>query len=406
MYSKSLIVTGLASAASAHILMTNPVPYNAASLDNSPLEPDGSNFPCKVVAGGGYEAGGASNVYAQGSTQQLEFQGTAVHGGGSCQVSVTTDLEPDTNSVWKVIKSIEGGCPAKDQEGNLPGDNAGAKVPYSYDFTIPDELSAGNYTIAWTWNNKIGNREMYMNCAPLTVTGGAGDSGLLDSLPDMFVANVGNGCETEHGTDVEYPNPGNDVDRFNGQTEAFKGPTGSGCAAPSGGNGGGSGGGSNPAPTSAPSNDAPPSAQPTASSTQASIPGGVFITASEQPEATAPPAVPDVPETNPETPAPEEGSGDDGESDTPNPDEPEDDSGEAPEQDSPSGSFTVGDACSTEGEWNCVGGSSFQRCASGAWSTVMDLAAGVTCNGGKSSTLNMSVKKGKRNMRRSQRMRA
>lgn len=399
MFSKSIIISGLASAASAHILMTNPAPFGG--LDNSPLEADGSNFPCKVPAGGSYDASGASNVYAQGSTQQLQFQGTAVHGGGSCQVSITTDLEPNANSVWKVIKSIEGGCPAKDQEGNLPGDNAALEVPYSYDYTIPEELAAGEYVIAWTWNNKIGNREMYMNCAPLTVTGSGGSEGHLDSLPDMFVANVGNGCETTHGTDVEYPNPGEDVDRFNGQTDVFAPPVGSCTSA----GGGGGGGGNNPAPTSAVSSQAPPSA-PTASSTKPEIPGGVFITASEQPAVTEAPEVPEVPETNPETPnpKPEEGSGDDSDSETPIPDpvteQPEDDAG------SPNGAFTSGLACTEEGEWNCVGGSSFQRCASGAWSTVMDLAAGVTCSGGQSATLNMSVKKGKRTMRRAQRVRS
>ena len=130
MYTKSLLVAGLASIASAHIKMAEPVPYGAASLNNSPLEADGSDFPCKQ-RDGVYDAAGASNVYAQGSSQQLKFIGSAVHGGGSCQVSITTDLQPDANSVWKVIKSIEGGCPAKDTEGNLP-DNAGGEVPFSY----------------------------------------------------------------------------------------------------------------------------------------------------------------------------------------------------------------------------------------------------------------------------------
>jgi hypothetical protein len=47
--------------------------------------------------------------------------------------------------------------------------------------------------------------------------------------------------------------------------------------------------------------------------------------------------------------------------------------------------------------WNCIGGSSFQRCASGAWSAVQQLAAGTSCVSGQSATINMVVtKKGKR----------
>jgi len=400
MYTKSLLVAGLASIASAHIKMAEPVPYGAASLNNSPLEADGSDFPCKQ-RDGVYDAAGASNVYAQGSSQQLKFIGSAVHGGGSCQVSITTDLQPDANSVWKVIKSIEGGCPAKDTEGNLP-DNAGGEVPFSYGYTIPDELAAGNYTIAWTWQNKIGNRELYMNCAPLQVTGDKADDGLLDSLPDMFVANIGNGCETRHGTDVKYPNPGKDVDQFNGATDAFEMPTASACQQPTGGSGGGNSGGAEP--TAAP--------EPSASAEQPSVPGGVFITApaddgnapapTEAPTTTEAPAAPEPTSAQPE--APVEQPVEEPETEAPTPEAPTPEAPGSGSGDSPSGGFAVGSACNTEGDWNCVGGTSFQRCASGTWSTVMSLAQGVTCSGGQSAVLNMAAVKGKRSLRRAARI--
>ncbi|KAM3510966.1 hypothetical protein MY11210_005365 [Beauveria gryllotalpidicola] len=224
MFIKSIAVSGLVTAATAHIIMTNPVPYGLSSLSNSPLKKNGADFPCKQRTGV-YDAEGASNVYAQGSTQQLEFQGGVVHAGGSCQVSVTTDLEPTKNSVWKVIKSIEGGCPARGEAGNL-GTEAKAPVPYKYDFTIPNELAAGNYTLAWSWFNKLGQREMYMNCAPLAVTGNAGSEGFLNGLPDMMVANVGTGCDTPAEGDILFPDPGKDVDLLNGNTDAFTSPVG------------------------------------------------------------------------------------------------------------------------------------------------------------------------------------
>lgn len=37
-----------------------------------------------------------------------------------------------------------------------------------------------------------------------------------------------------------------------------------------------------------------------------------------------------------------------------------------------------GSACSPEGQWNCMS-STWQRCAGGRWSVVMDSAAGTVC---------------------------
>jgi hypothetical protein len=391
MFTKTIALSGLAALANAHIKITNPVPYGKSTLSNGPLDASGSDFPCKQRAGV-YDAEGASNVYAQGSTQQLAFQGTAVHGGGSCQVSVTTDLEPTKNSVWKVIKSIEGGCPAKGQTGNM-GSNAGAEVPYKYDFDIPEELAAGNYTLAWTWFNKVGNREMYMNCAPMTVTGSGGSDSFMGSLPDMFVANVGNGCGTKEGTDVQFPNPGNAVDRFNEGTSAWNMPTVPACQQPTGGSGG-----NQPAPTNGGDSkptSAPVESKPTPTPSK-SLPGGVFITkpadepaktepVSEEPVATEAPAPVDpapTPKPNPE-PAPNNG-----------------------DVAGPSGGYASGAACSNDGAWNCIDGKSFQRCASGMWSAVQPMAQGVSCEAGVSDEIKMSAVAGKRAMRRALRMQA
>ncbi|KAJ6783105.1 hypothetical protein PWT90_05927 [Aphanocladium album] len=428
MFAKSIAVSGLAAIASAHILMTNPVPYGKSSLTNGPLDASGSDFPCKQREGV-YDAQGASNVYAQGSKQQLEFQGTAVHGGGSCQVSVTTDLKPTKNSVWKVIKSIEGGCPAKGQTGNM-GNSASAAVPYKYDFTIPNELAAGNYTIAWTWFNKVGNREMYMNCAPMSVTGNSGSQSFMNGLPDMMVANIGNGCKTPDGSDAKFPDPGKDVDRFNGQTDAFSAPVGS-CgktgapgsaptSAPAGGNA--------PVPTT--SAASAPSAQPTPAQPSPSIPtsggsapgggsrtgvpGGVFITSSEsEPAPTQMPGSGNssVPAMSSSMPVPTSAPANPGSGASPS-------GGVSPAPvptggsgsgngSSPSGGHAAGSACTSEGAWNCIGGKSFQRCASGMWSAVQAMAAGVSCESGESADLKMAAAvQGRRTMRRALRIRA
>jgi hypothetical protein len=156
-----LAVFRLATLGRSHMLMSTPVPYGKSSLDNSPLQDDGSDFPCKNRTGV-YDPEGANNIMPLGSVQPLEFIGSAVHGGGSCQISITYDLQPTNVSVFKVIHSIEGGCPAKNTSGNLDSGSATSPDPYTYSFTVPPSLPTGNATIAWTWFNKGGDREMYM----------------------------------------------------------------------------------------------------------------------------------------------------------------------------------------------------------------------------------------------------
>jgi hypothetical protein len=56
-----------------------------------------------------------------------------------------------------------------------------------------------------------------------------------------------------------------------------------------------------------------------------------------------------------------------------------------------SGSSITG-ACTTEGMWNCIGGSSFQRCASGLWSIPQPMAVGTTCQAGQSLELKIAAK--------------
>lgn len=201
------------SIASAHMKLDSPVPYGKGSLNNSPLDPSGSDFPCKI-RDGVYEVS-EMNFIEVGVPQDLRFIGGATHGGGSCQVSVCLDEKPTKESRWKVVHSIIGGCPSPN-EGNLsqnPNDTGSSK----YQFKLPQGMPNGRYTLAWSWLNKIGNREFYMNCAPITVTGGADDTKVFDSLPDMFVMNMPpEDCMTKEEQDFDYPDPGQSVERFAG----------------------------------------------------------------------------------------------------------------------------------------------------------------------------------------------
>jgi len=193
---------GLLGATKAHMIMASPVPFDVANLNNSPLDPSGSDFPCKV------DPDKSAYSYNVSSTNEipvdkpilLSFDGSAVHGGGTCQLSITFDEKPTKQSVFKVIQTFEGGeCPKKTGPGLT--------------FNIPKDFpNAEKATLAWTWFNRIGNREMYMNCAPISITGGSDSKDYYESLPDMLVANIATtDCKTADSQDPEVPDPGDFV---------------------------------------------------------------------------------------------------------------------------------------------------------------------------------------------------
>ncbi|KAE9364125.1 lytic polysaccharide monooxygenase [Stipitochalara longipes BDJ] len=380
----TLAVLGLATLARAHMAIVSPVPFGKSTLNNSPLAADGSDFPCKQRTGV-YAAEGASNTMALGSTQTVSFIGSAVHGGGSCQFSVTYDQTPTKSSSFKVIHSIEGGCPMKGVTGNN-GDSASQADPDTYSFTVPTSLPTGTATFAWTWFNKVGNREMYMNCAPVTITAAAGkrsaedeelltrnatmlmerDQTAFNALPDMFTANIGNGCGTVDSTDVLFPNAGGSVEQLGLATSsALSKPTGSAFAsapvasAPVGTNTAVSGGVFATVPASAGGTE--PTSAPAAVSTPAASP-----VAASSPAAS--PAAASTPVASASTPASTGTTG----------------SGSA---------IAAGTACTTEGMWNCIGGTSFQQCASGTWSVAQPLAAGTSCTAGQSMAIDIAKHK-------------
>ncbi|KAF2650476.1 lytic polysaccharide monooxygenase, partial [Lophiostoma macrostomum CBS 122681] len=365
-------ILALAASASAHMTMQYPVPFGTP--DKSPLDAQGSNFPCQATSSSFYSAVTTMNDWNAGDTKNVSFLGTAVHGGGSCQFSITTDTAPTKDTQWKVLHSAEGGCPAT-AAGNLPEGGAAGAGLSQFPVTLPKDLPSGTYTFAWTWFNKIGNREIYMNCAPLKVggaTGSADVSSVLGKLPDMFVANLPpEQCTTVEGSDVEFPDPGDSVEK--GPSATLGSVTGAGCAtqtkmgagagklgspsqatdapssgsgsAPSSGSGDATSSGSGGAATSVVASSAPAATTPAPSNT-----GGVFAPGASSAAGTAP-------SNTVAAPAPSATGG----NSTPS-----------------SGDCT---ACSTDGAVVCIGASQFGLCNKGC-AVAQDLATGTTCSNG------------------------
>ena len=376
-----LTALALGSTVAAHMELGWPYPFrdkanlNApqASIDysmTSPLNPDGSNFPCK-----GYQvdmddlngAGKSIVTWNAGGAYNFSLTGGATHDGGSCQIA----LSYDKGKSFTVIHSYIGSCPLSSGE--------------EFQFTVPGDAPTGSSMFAWVWYNEVGNREIYMNCASVTIGSGSGTapSTKFSDRPELFVANLGNGCTTVEGKEVQFPDPGpaedvtiknsvaDDSGSYTGTCAAVKGIGGSGPA-PSGASNGEP---TSLAPTPAVTPSNTPAADPTTMSTMTrtttttvtiqTVAPGVFATATAS---VAPPAATG---TGPADPAATGTTG----------------SGSA---------MVAGSPCSTEGMWNCVDGTSFQQCASGQWSVVQMLAAGTQCTPGQSTAINISAVAGRR----------
>jgi hypothetical protein len=102
-----------------------PKDYNILT----PLHGDGSDFTCK-----GYQWNTplvSVATYTAGETYEMTLKGGAMHGGGSCQISMSCD----NGKNFKVLKSMVGNCPTKKK----------------WKFKIPEYAQSGQCLVAWTW---------------------------------------------------------------------------------------------------------------------------------------------------------------------------------------------------------------------------------------------------------------
>jgi hypothetical protein len=423
MFSQTTLVLALAASASAHMIMDFPKPFARSSLTSSPLKP--MEFPCKQRPGA-YNIDLGMNQWNAGETKEIVMNGTAAHAGGSCQYSITTDPEPNQNSQWKVIHSVVGNCLASildnyhDVEQDKPPGIALEQQPaFKHPVTMPKDIPDGRYTFAWTWLNKKGNREFYMNCAPIQVGDGsstappASAADALAGLPDMFVANLP-GMESDHAgpicavaaeQDFVYPNPGLSVIKGSSVNVTFGSVFGGAGCAKQNLMGAGAGKIGSPAPGTpstpsqgTPSSPSKPSSAPSQSAVNpapvvsqkpaapvkgepqpSKIPtnpnGGILAPGASSAPASAatpepsppaakptPPAEKPVPSTTPQT---------GGDNNTPQ-------TGSDNTTKPANGECTP---CTNDGAVVCIGSKQFGLCNRGC-AVAQDLAAGMACSGG------------------------
>ncbi|KAF9932971.1 hypothetical protein BGZ75_001832 [Mortierella antarctica] len=163
-----------------------PAPPKGQSVDyniNSPIGVHGRKDQplCKHTV-----RATSAPTYSAGQTIKTEYSVGASHGGGHCQWA----LSYDNGKTWIVIKTVIRDC--------LRGVKGGA--PYSVNVQIPKNAPSGDRVIfQWLWNNAIGNRELYSNCADIKIKGKNG--GQLKGVAPL-IANYGKSVLIP-----EFPNP-------------------------------------------------------------------------------------------------------------------------------------------------------------------------------------------------------
>ncbi|ORZ34625.1 hypothetical protein BCR44DRAFT_1390395, partial [Catenaria anguillulae PL171] len=163
----------VATSTSAHMMMSQPPPRQSkgnpgpgGQIDFSYTSPLGA-FPCK-----GFPAQAPVLTVAAGSTIPVTLDGGAPHDGGHCQFA----LSYDGDKTFVVVDTIIRDCMRRSN-------------PFRTTVTIPASAPSGKATFAWTWINAVGNREYYMSCADIEITGGSGSSGSLTG-PELLVAHL------------------------------------------------------------------------------------------------------------------------------------------------------------------------------------------------------------------------
>ncbi|KAJ2403172.1 hypothetical protein GGI23_000147 [Coemansia sp. RSA 2559] len=174
----SAITAVLAASISAHMTMTDPCPrFSASCVTEPPALPAGASWDYNIKSpipedgilcksNTPWPSPVATWTAGQPITVQFLNNGAA-HGGGHAQFSVSYDGGKTFAVVYEVLRYMF---------FNGPSDSNTPQV-LSYTFTLPAELpNSDSVVFAWSWVNAIGNREFYMNCADVKITGSSSSS--------------------------------------------------------------------------------------------------------------------------------------------------------------------------------------------------------------------------------------
>ncbi|KAJ2609849.1 hypothetical protein H4S08_003874 [Coemansia sp. RSA 1365] len=172
-----VIGASISTIACAHMELIKPCPrYNANGIACPQLPPGNSidwNVNAPIASSGiklqplckyqtPWPTPAASWAAGQTITAQFSTHGTR-HDGGHCEWS----LSYDQAETFVVIHRRLSHCFYEDS----------GSIVTNYTFTLPADVPAGDSVVfAWTWVNAMGNREFYMNCADVTITGSTSTS--------------------------------------------------------------------------------------------------------------------------------------------------------------------------------------------------------------------------------------
>ncbi|KAF9347649.1 hypothetical protein BGX26_000889 [Mortierella sp. AD094] len=151
-----------------------PAPSNGQSIDydlNAPIGTSGSKDAplCKQT-----KPSATRTIVKAGQSISTTYSIGAAHGGGHCQWAISYDGQN-----WVVLKTMIRECL------KVTGGEYSVSVP------IPKDAPAGKATFMWLWNNAIGNRELYSNCADIEIQGGPTKGHISGVSP--LIANYGSG---------------------------------------------------------------------------------------------------------------------------------------------------------------------------------------------------------------------
>ena len=146
----------------------NDIDYSLSSPISLP------EYPCKHT-----QISPKKTALTAGSTIQVLMAGSAPHGGGICQYTLSYD-----NKIFISIKDVVGPCMIDS---------------LTYPVTIPANVPNGNAVFMWTWINRLGNREYYTNCADVVISGSTGSN---FKGPQLLVADI-QGTIVPEGVGIE-----------------------------------------------------------------------------------------------------------------------------------------------------------------------------------------------------------